>query len=275
MTTITAHHLLLTTNWVCTTGPFLGEQSSWTLRFAVNGPGEGPNPTNRPSLDAGQFNLNSFDCHTDVKTRAVTVSSIAGSLSQTWQGDASPDTEQVTENDIDFFITKAVDLCTAVRTMIPTSWKLEVVKLYAVDAQGHAKLGPNAWTPTATFAGTGSGNALSPEVAMCVSLYTAHRAKAGRGRTYIGPLTQGMLQADGLFTSAAQTAARGGMKALQDSVRTRGTPGASACYVGIIWNRTPGTTGCVINKIRTGDEPDVQERRTKSRPEIFTDSNVV
>lgn len=273
MTTHTHNHLLLTTKWNCTSGVWLGETAQWGLRFA-NGSGGGLGNNDRPALDAGQVTLNSFDAHTDVKSRSLTVSGVPGTLAQNWQGDSTPIAEWVTENDIDFLVTKAIDFAASAKGSIPTPYTLESIKLYAVDQTGHSPLGPNTWTPSPAYNASGGTTYLSPEVAMCISLYTAHRAKAGRGRVYLGPLTQSVLQTDGRFSAAMLGVVPGWMKTLQDSVRTRGTPQASAVYSGIVWNRSPGTTGCVINRVRVGDEPDVQERRTKKRPETFTDANV-
>lgn len=275
MATMTATHLLLSTNLKCSSGIWTGETASWGLRFAVNGGGGTAPFEDRPALDAGQITLNTFDCHTDVKTRSLTTSSIPGSVYQSWQGDSSPDSEQVTENDIDFFITKATDFWVAVKPNIPSTFQLSSIKLYAVKADGKAPLGPNEWRPTGSEPGSVSTGLHSPELAFAVSLYTAHRHKQGRGRFYVGPLGNALSSTDGLIATTFKNNLGTAAKALQDSVRTRGTPGASATYAGIVWNRSPGTTGAVINKIRLGDEPDRQERRTKKRPETFVDYAVV
>lgn len=272
MTTTTANHLLLSTVWTCATGIWAGETAGWTLRFAVGG-GGGAGNYSRPDLAAGQISLNTFDCHTDVTTRALTLSSVAGSLAQSWEGDGAPPEECVTDNDIDFFLTKGLDFSASVKTYIPSPYQLTHIKLYAVGVDGKSPLGPNTWTPTAAYAG-GAGDYNSPETAACISLYSAHRQKTGRGRIYVGPLLRTCYDNAGNFNNTFVTTLRTAMKTLQDSVRTRGTPGSSACYVGIVWSRLDKTKGSVINKIRVGDEPDHQERRTKGRPEVFSDVDV-
>jgi hypothetical protein len=42
----------------------------------------------------------------------------------------------------------------------------------------------------------------------------------------------------------------------------------------ILHRAAPYKTAAVINRVRVGDEFDGQERRTKSRPEVFTDANL-
>jgi hypothetical protein len=234
----------------------------------------------RPALDTGRYALNSFNVVTSVTSRALTVSAKAGTVAQLWVGDSTQPIEEVTANDIDFLITKAGDFYNQCSAFIPTTWRLETIKLYATNQLGKSPAGPNTWTPTAAWPGLGT-EPLPPEMAMAVSLYTADRSKKGRGRIFVGPLSQYTTITGGLFTATPKDQIGNAMKALQDSVRTRGTPGSTATYVGIVWNRPggltvePGTNGAVINTVRIGDEPDHQERRTKSRPETFTDYAVV
>lgn len=273
MVTMTANHLYCSTVLECHTGAWINETAQWGLRFAVGG-GGGVLNEQRPATTEGQIDLNTFDCHTAIGSRSLTASGIAGTLLTAWTGDTSPVEECVTDNDIDFLISQAMSIVVAMKSYYPNWMRLRHIKLYAVKADGKAPLGPNTWTPTAAYAGSSSAN-LSPEVAAVCSLYTAHRAKAGRGRMFFGPLAQSVINTEGLFTSTLTGALGSAVKSVQDTVRTRGTPGSSACYVGIVWNRVPGTHGCVISKIRVGDEPDHQERRTKKRPEIFADLNVV
>lgn len=272
MTTHTHNHLFLSTTWKAISGTWLGETSSWGWRFAV-GDASQPAQAGRLPLDAGNVTLNQFDCHTDVASRSLTAAAVPGTNVTGWSGDSLPATEAVTQNDCDFFIDTAMAFNVAIRALLPTTYQLGYIKLYAVDAQGKAPLGPNIWTPTSGYAGTAS-SILSPEVAVCISHYSAHRAKAGRGRFYIGPMTQTLFSTDGLIQSSNQSTIMTAAKNVQNTVRTRGTPGNSAVYAGIVWNRTPGTTGSVINKVRVGDEPDHQERRTKARPEQYTEVNV-
>lgn len=272
MTTITANHLYATVTLKATSGPWLNETVGYGLRFCVNGGGSAPFQ-DRPDLNTGLFTLNTFDCHTDIKQRSVSLLSKAGTMYQNWQGDAVPDNEQVTENDIDFFCTKMMDIWNAHQIYAAQPWTLQYVKLYAMQADGKAPLGPNMWVPTSPEGGN-AGNYLSPEVAACVSLYSAHRQKQGRGRLYLGPLKVSVLGADGRFDPTYAAAIRDAVKNVQNSVRTRGTPGASATYAGVIWSRKEPTKASVINKVRVGDEPDYQERRTKGRPEVFIEAAV-
>jgi len=278
MTTVTGNHLMVSTNFLCIAGPFIGETASFTLRFCVNS-GSGV-PAGRPDLNAGQISLNTFDCHTSNATRAKTISSVPGTVAEAWVGDDAPASEQVTGDDIDFFLTLPIPFLETTKAYWSADWQMRYTKLYQVREDGKAPLGPCTWTPDVVYKGT-TGSYLSPEVAACVSLYTAHRARSGRGRFFFGPVMTSIMDTKGLFISGGITALGNGAQTMFNSVRSRGTPGVSATYTGIVWNRHPtgsssgpGTTGCVINRVRVGDEPDHQERRTKSRPETFVDKPI-
>lgn len=42
----------------------------------------------------------------------------------------------------------------------------------------------------------------------------------------------------------------------------------------VLHRAAPYKTAAVINRVRVGDELDTQERRTKTRPEVYTDANL-
>jgi hypothetical protein len=56
-----------------------------------------------------------------------------------------------------------------------------------------------------TVTGTGSGDGLSPLLAVCVSWRTSSATRAGRGRTFVGPLIETVNDADGTPISFAIT----------------------------------------------------------------------
>lgn len=70
--------------------------------------------------------------------------------------------------------------------------------------------GLTTWTVT----GTGGGTALPPANALCISWRTASATRAGRGRTFLGPLALGLTDADGTPSSAALTALRSAIDTL-------------------------------------------------------------
>lgn len=271
MATYTANHLYLSAVLKATSGIWNGESAVWGWRFANGGGAAG----GRPGLNDGIFTLNTFDVHTSITSRALTISSKAGTVSQTWEGDSIPDTETVTPNDIDFFLTKGGDFFGQVLGYLPNTWALDSIRLYPTNKDGKAPAGPTIWQPTTAWIGADSAQQ-SPEVAMCVSHYTTERSRRGRGRLYFGPLgSTTFYLGSGIFAAALITNVGAAAAALQTSVRTRGTPGSSATYAGVVWNRkgdshgSDGTLASVINKVRVGDEPDRQERRTKKRPETY------
>lgn len=263
MATYTNNHLLLTTNLKCVTGPWAGESAVWTRRFQVN----------RDSLDTGQHQLNTYDVHSSTKSRSLTLGATAGTVTQTWEGDELPETENVTDNDVDFFFTEAHAFFIAVRSFLPTDWGIESYRLYPVQENGKSPAGPASWVPSASINGSTSAPA-SPEIACCVSYYTATRSKSGRGRFYLGPLTQSIFSTTGVIVGTSLTTIVNAEKDFQNHVRARGTQGLSCTYNGIVWSRLSPTRGAVINKIRVGDEIDRQERRTKNRPEVYVNASV-
>lgn len=267
MTTYTANHLFVTTILACISGPYSGEEAVWGTRWTVG------SSAGRPGLDEGSVGLNTFDVHSANKARSLTASTVVGSLTQPWEGENVPIWETISDNDIDFHIQEAVKFFEGTKAYLPNTWQMQSVRVYPVGEDGKAPAGPVVWIPDAAYKGSGTQLA-SPELACCVSLYTATRNKHGRGRIYFGPVSTNGLGTDGLLSAGLITALGTFMRAWQNNVRTRGTPGLSATYAGIVWNRTNKTQGCVINRVRVGDEIDRQERRTKDRPETFVNWSV-
>jgi hypothetical protein len=263
MATYTANHLYVTTLVNCTAGPWLGEQAVWGLRFCVG----------RTALDAGEFTLNTFDVSTDTKARALTLESVPGQLVSPWAGEALPATENVEDNHIDDILAAVFKFWVTTKTYLPNVWKLAHMKMYPTGVDGKAPAGPLVWTPDTPVAGINSSNFRSPETALCVSLYSADRSKHGRGRIFIGP-TVAMEQADGTVSVGTTAGISNNMAVCQSEIREIGTAGASATYNGIIWNRTTKSKASTINRVRVGDEQDHQERRTKSRPEVYANTAV-
>lgn len=275
MATYTANHMHASVILECSSGPWLGETAAWGWDFGCHGSiGDA-----RPNLDRGNIVLTQFSVVTDNASRTLTAGTKAGTVAGAWVGASSPVQGQITSNDIDFFFNTLATFYGTATGFMPNSWRLRHIKLYATGADGKSPSGPNTWTPSAAWAGAQSDGP-SPEVALCLSRYSADRSRRGRGRVFIGPLGGNFTNASGTLTTTITGLLGVAEQTVQSTVRTRGTVGTSATYVGIVYNRKggkdnrAGDTGAVINRIRVGDEADHQERRTKGRPEVFTDQVV-
>jgi hypothetical protein len=117
----------------------------------------------------------------------------------------------------------------------------------------------------ATAKGTGSTSADLPwEVAMCLSLNTNVRGRSFRGRSYLGPLSNGVMDPNGLFR--AQIA--NGIAGAFGSVFLAGVNSTAGAQFQVI-SRTH-LTGAPIQGLRVGVVPDSQRGRRRSQLEVFS-----
>jgi hypothetical protein len=117
----------------------------------------------------------------------------------------------------------------------------------------------------ATAKGTGAGsNDLPWEVAMCLSLNTNVRGRSFRGRSYLGPLSNGVMDPNGLFR--AQIA--NGIGSAFGSVFLNGVNSTAGAQFQVI-SRTH-LTGAPIQGVRVGVVPDSQRGRRRSQLEVFS-----
>lgn len=86
--------------------------------------------------------------------------------------------------------------------------------------------------PKPDLAGTGSGGELPPRLALCCSWRTSTRTRSGRGRTFIGPLTGAVLDADGTPSNAYTADLRAAAQALVNAGATTGNGWAFG-----VWSR--------------------------------------
>lgn len=261
MPTRTVNHIYGRINLRCISGPFIGEQASWGLRLGLG---------TSYSLQSGLTNLSNFNVADTSGTTTPTFNTRVYTCQVGWVGVGTVGDPLVpTQTDIDA-VAGAFDLFfTGPRSYINSMYKLEDIRVYAVDQTGHAPGQPCIFTPNVQYLG-GNGSPITPDVAACVSLYTAERSKRGRGRFYFGPLGVSVYDANGLFSSAFISALQTPTVTMLNGWRAR-TP---VPLTPMVWSRLEMNKGAIINRVRIGDEPDGHETRTKQRAEVYTSVNL-
>lgn len=157
--------------------------------------------------------------------------------------------------------------------MFSNTLSLKDIRLYAPATSGrHAALSPTILTPTSAVAGSGT-SCWSPDIAVVASLYSALKTKRGRGRWYYGGLKIIGLDTSGLIPSADRTTLGSNLVSLINGMRATAVAGRTLAPM-IMHRSNPLTTGVLINQVRVGDEVDHQERRTKKRPETYSNFTV-
>jgi len=130
---------------------------------------------------------------------------------------------------------------------------------------------PTVYAPFAPGTGIGQGvqNPLPYEVSCCISLNTNFRGPRFRGRSYLGPLDQSIMAADGLFDNGAT----GLIGQRFWNAFVMGVTDNSDFELHVVsqkWNTSAAVIGC-----RTGVVPDSQRRRRKSQKELYAQTGGV
>jgi hypothetical protein len=89
--------------------------------------------------------------------------------------------------------------------------------------------------------GSGSGNYLPPATQLVVGWRTTNATRSGRGRTFLGPLTEGALDSNGSVLPAALTASRGAATTLVNA-----SAGANGWAIGV-YSRTDGLLRDIVS----------------------------
>lgn len=259
------NHLFISTTVTTTSTTWAGETANWGWRVAVS---KGGVTSGRGALVEGQNEIATV-------TRTVTLNTHPMDVVQgfTTDGKGSSPGSLVRDSDLDYLAGNAVAFWDAISSTIGSNWRFSKVAIYAVDSSGHSPNGVINYTPQSAMNGA-AASYLTPEIAQCVSLYSAERSKLGRGRFYIGPLSIAPLTSEGIFSSSWCNTILTSISTQFNGIRAHTTSGGNPTLAPIIWSRTDKTKGCVVSRIRVGDEPDHQERRTKKRPETYYSVNL-
>lgn len=242
------------------TSPWAGEVAVTGWRYAVQG-------GTQHGLDEGLVDLALFHA----QDSGVTRSTAAWDIVQGWAGVSGDGTHEVTDGDKDGVVDAIGVYFNAIKAYIPNDYTVQDIRLYPVTSAGVSGTSPDIYTPTTAMPGTATGTWPGPQTAVVISTGSATLGRKGRGRWYLGPVTD-IFGADGLIPSADRTAVAGAGADMFDTIRSIGSA-ASARYAPIVWHRGT-TTGSIINKTRVGDELDVQQRRRRQRAETYTSQNL-
>lgn len=252
-----AYHIYATLRLAAVpSSPWTGEVAVCGWRFAVAG-------GTQHGLDEGDVALDMFHAQDAAVSRTVSWASVT----QGWAGVSGDGTHEVTDGDKDGIAGFIAAYFNAEAGYIPNDYAVQDVRLYPIGADGKTATSPDIYTPSTTMQGTDSSTWPGPSNALVVSTNTATRGPKGRGRWYLGPVSN-INGADGLVPSSIRTAASGAAKTMFDDIRNIGSP-ASARYAPIVFHR--GTThGSIINSVRVGDEIDQMQSRRRQRKETYT-----
>lgn len=246
---------------------WLGETASNSLHFDVRDVGD------QPDVTAGSVDLAEWDWSNAGGTLNVTTASGSFLCERGWKNDSGGDTDGFFSD----FLNAWSTFYAATKGYMAGHLKLRDIRLYPIGADGRFDdTGtPFIARPTAPISPPASDDK-SPDTAIVFSLYSQLRTRRGRGRYYFGPIGQNIEQtAHGTIgsttTTALATAMAAWMTALRDVEFSVVIGGGQTITPVILHRSTPLTTASVISQVRVGDEFDVQERRTKNRPEVYSD----
>jgi hypothetical protein len=108
-----------------------------------------------------------------------------------------------------FYVACAAIFCTDTSQIVPS-------KLTRVDVE------PPVFVPAAQVSPTGTGGTshAPPQICMVVSWRTAVATRSGRGRTYLGPLSQSAIETTGALKATSASTVRTAGQALLDALHT-------------------------------------------------------
>jgi hypothetical protein len=119
-----------------------------------------------------------------------------------------------------------------------------------------------------SFVGTGAGNAISPRVAIVISLVTALPTRSGRGRLYLPAPTLAQMDANGALLPAAQTTLSTNFAAFVTAMHAI----APIVVYHAITNTggpNPVPSGTEVTSVKVGSILGTQRRRTNKQTNTY------
>lgn len=145
-------------------------------------------------------------------------------------------------------------LVTATKALFSTLTVYQSVRAYLyTGGSSAAKVAENL---TLNIAGTGVGGSLPPQIATVVSIESGVPGRSNRGRSYLPPLANAVLQANSQLASSACTQLANSFAAMLTSMNAVTDPD---CTV-VIGSSTKGAT-VPVNAVRVDSILDTQRRR--------------
>lgn len=250
-----------------------GEMAQFGVRIAVS------SATSPPDLNSGQLVLDRFA----VRDASVTRQHGIWDVQQGFVSGGGPST--FTDSNMDTIADAFEAWRDGCDMALSPQYDLHSVTLHPFAATSRAgypsayfRAGPTVYTPKVAKTWGKATTTQAPNSALAVSLGTATRGRLGRGRIFLGPLGGGV-NADGLLDTAARDLFSASAVLLFDRLRFSnqiGNVDAAPCFWPMVYNRPGGKTqqtgekGSPVSFLRIGNQLDVQQRRRRQVPEIYT-----
>ena len=248
-------------------GPWRDEWAVNTFHFA--GSIENPLPLNRPQQAPPTFGVDF-----EAKSRVIQVGGADVLVEQGFKGDALPVVGPVF-TDADWDALAGQLLSWRRRFANARGYILQDVRLYPLNPDGTAvEKWVNIYTPAGLDFDDGQAMYTPPNCAVVISHYSPTRTRKGRGRVYMSGTAAADAQNPraGLIPSTAIDDYLQNHAQFLTDVRAISTSVLNPMrFTPVIFNRGLNPTCNVINRVRVGDEFDVQQRRRRQRVEQYSD----
>ena len=270
-----AHSLNLSMRWAAKpTSVWAGETWQTHLRLLVNSIDPLP-------LTAGRVEPEGFAVVDSNVQRTNDIWSIAAG----WAGGFPIGNATITDDDINAILATVKTWLIAINGWFGGEYVFEGVRLYPMLKGGGSPFragvsatAPIIATPTTGAVNPPAGNAMQPDAAIALSLGTGTRGPSGRGRMFLGGLTNLTLNSNGLVKANTITDLGTATEALLEGFRAIQESGITpARFTPVIYSARPNKVGAnadtasVINRVRISDEFDTQRRRDRQRTDVFTE----
>lgn len=253
-------HIYVTAHGEFTATPWLGEKAQFGLRLVPTDSGA------EPAKGTIFTPIANGEVVVDTGTQAGT----NGSLQRFWSARLGP-TGSLDNADAAMQADLGDDIwtfCNAIKSYLSTGFRWTHVKIAPVSPGGTYAAPSAIYTFTTPLAGTSSGNALPPEVALAASLRAPIIGRRGRGRIYIPGIGDGMRAADGTVASTPASAVASALKTLVTNLED--TPGTEVYGPTVVVMSANSTTAVRPSQVRVGSHFDVQRRRQHQATETYS-----
>ena len=254
-------HVYLTAHGEWTATPWVGEFAQVGVRVVLSS--DTPVPE-RGSIWTLPTN------NGDVVGTYDTVAGSNGTLTQQWSARIGP-----TGSTVNAGSAVQIDLAEDLRsflavaaTRMSNGFRWTHIKIAPVLASGKYGAPSSIYQFTTPLVGSGTGNAMPPEVAIATSFRAPVLGRRGRGRMYLPALSADALDASGtvgpVWRNGLSTAAKNLVLALDN------WPGIDELAGTLVVMSAGSSTAVIPTQARVGNHADVQRRRKDDVPETYT-----
>jgi hypothetical protein len=244
------------------------DTSSWAGEMWMTGWRFGCVP---PAVAVPDFSAGTIDLqHFNVNDASTTSTTTHFNKTQNWTGDSGLAGVEVTDGDQDAIAEAVYTYWAAIQSKMSADFELQDVRLYAISSSSpynSATAAPCYYVPSGAEGG-GASSTLPPQCSLVTSLRTAAPGRRGRGRFYVGSLSETVTDTHGQTDTGIASTFANAASTLQEDVRAIGSI-ASTRYYGMVWHRL-SDQGAVVRSVDVGNIIDTQRRRRAQEPEIRT-----